>query len=92
MGWWGGRDFGDGGGGGVHCPKSMRVFHNMVRSVDENNSNDTEYSQFFFRTMLHKVFIKKKYFFFFLIFVHPGHMCTVFSGVGILSGTPHPAI
>ena len=41
VGWWGGRDFGDGGGGGVHCPKSMRVFRNMVQSVDENNSNDT---------------------------------------------------
>ena len=38
-----------------HCPKSMRVFRNMVRSVDENNSNDTEYSQLFFRTMLRKV-------------------------------------
>ena len=43
----------------THCPKSMRVFCNMVRSVDgsvdENNSNDTEYSQLFFRTMLRMV-------------------------------------
>ena len=23
----------------IHCPKSMRVFRNMIRSVDENNSN-----------------------------------------------------
>ena len=30
--------------------------------------------------------------FFFFFFVPPGHMCTVFSGVGIISGTPHPAV
>ena len=41
--------------GRLHCPKSMRVFRNMVPSVDENNSNDTEYSQLFFHTMLQKV-------------------------------------
>ena len=39
----------------LHCPKSMRAFRNMVRSVVENNSNDTEYSALFFRTMLRKV-------------------------------------
>ena len=34
----------------------------------------------------------KIFFFFFWIFVPPGHSCTVFSGVGIVSETPHPAV
>ena len=29
---------------------------------------------------------------FFLIFVPTGHICTVFSGVGIVCGTPHPVV
>ena len=32
------------------------------------------------------------FFLFFFIFVPLGHICTVFSGVGIVSGTPHPAV
>ena len=35
-----------------------------------------------------------KYFFFLFFFFYspPGHICTVFFGAGVVSGTPHPAV